>query len=199
MPLKHLLILISFIPLFTQAQQADAVLSKFFATPLDETVFLRWTISAGNTCNDTYVERSTDGISYDRIGLIGGICGSPDQSITYEFTDTLPLFNRKSFYRLELGYYGYSSPQTVEIKRYNDQGFLLAPNPFRDLATLSFTNETGEEFKLIITDMQGRVVEEKKTAGKDFTIKILGLPAGIYFFRIFQSDQVLYTGKLIKN
>ena len=179
------------------AQQADEVLSKFFAVQLDETVFMRWTISAGNTCEDTHIERSADGISYERIGLIGGICGSPDQSVTYEFTDSVPLINRVSYYRLELGYYGYSSPQIVEIIRYNEQGFLLAPNPFSDNARLAFKNETGNEHKLIITDMQGRVVGKIITTDEEFIIQSEDLAFGKYFFQVFQAGVLLFSGKFI--
>jgi hypothetical protein len=128
---RKIIWMVALFPLLTFSQQADAVLSKFFATPLDETVFLRWTITAGNTCEDTDIERSSDGISYERVGLIGGICGSPDQSITYEFTDTLPLFNRTAYYRLKLGYYGYSSPQTVKINRFNESGYLISAQSFQ--------------------------------------------------------------------
>ena len=125
----YLITLISF------AQDADAVLSKFFAVQVEETVFMRWTISAGNTCEDTHIERSSDGITYEQVGLIGGICGSPDEAITFEFTDSIPLVNRTLYYRLLLGYFGYTSPKVVEYRLYNDQGFLLAPNPFSDFTS----------------------------------------------------------------
>jgi len=197
MVIRKLLLFIAFLPLFTLAQQADEVLSKFFAVQLDETVFMRWTIRAGNTCQDTYIERSADGISYERIGLIGGICGSPDQAVTYEFTDTLPLINRINYYRLELGYYGFSSPRTVEITRYNDQGFLLAPNPFSDFTRLAFENETGDEHRLIITDMQGRVVREIITADEEFIIQSENLASAKYFFQVFQAGVLLFSGKFI--
>lgn len=193
------ILLIVFLPLLSLSQQADAVLSKFFATPLDETVFLRWTITAGNTCSDTYVERSDDGISYERIGLIGGICGSPDQSITYEFTDSFPLVNRTSYYRLELGYYGYTSPQIVTYIKYNEQGFLLAPNPFSESARLVFENKDGDEHWLQIIDMQGRTVQELETTGNEFIVQRLEMNSGIYFFRVSNGEQVIFKGKLIIN
>jgi len=194
---KTIIFLIAFLPLLAYSQQADAVLSKFFATPLNETVFLRWTITAGNTCSDTYVERSADGITYERIGLIGGICGSPDQSITYEFTDTLPLINRTSYYRLELGYFGYTSPQIVTFIRYNEQGFLLAPNPFSESARLIFENTDGDERKLQMIDMQGRVVRELVTTSDEFIIQRLDMNSGVYFFRVSYNGQVILKGKMI--
>lgn len=197
MRIKRLILLFIFFPLISLAQSADAVLSKFFAVQVEETVFMRWTITAGNTCEDTYIERSSDGLIYEKIGLIGGICGSPDQSITYEFTDTVPLFNQKSYYRLRLGFYGYSSPKIVELIRYNDQGFLLAPNPFSNFSRLAFINDEKEIYELIISDMQGRIVQEMSTTSNEFIIPRLDLKAGVYFFRIFSSAQLLHNGKLV--
>lgn len=196
---REFILILVLLPLLNIAQQADDVLSKFIVTPVNETVFLRWTIRAGNTCQDTYVERSGDGITYERIGTIGGICGSPDQAMTYEFTDSLPMINRVLFYRIELGYYGYSSPKTVEISRYNEQGYLLAPNPFSDYSRLSFKNDDKEEYDLIIYDMQGKIVQKMITTGDEFIIPRLNLNSGLYFFRIFSRDQVLYNGKLLVN
>jgi hypothetical protein len=197
--MKNLILILILTPVIAFSQQADVALSKFFAVQVDETVFLRWTITAGNTCEDTYVERSADGMSYERIGLIGGICGSPDQAMTYEFTDTLPLYNRVSYYRLELGFLGYSSPKQVEIIRYNDQGFFLGPNPFNDQARLAFVNEDGQEYRLLLSNSQGITIRELTTSDDEFIISGIGLASGLYIFRLFMEEKIIHSGKLIKN
>jgi hypothetical protein len=194
-----LFIAIYLIKLTSFAQSADEVLSKFFAIQLDESVFMRWTISAGNTCEDTYIERSPDGISYERIGLIGGICGSPDQSITYEFTDTVPLINQNAYYRLLLGYYGHSSPQVVEFVRFNDKGFLLAPNPFSDFTRLAFKNDKKEEYVMIINNMQGRIVQKMMTTGDEFIIRRIDLGTGVFSFRVQKTGKVIFSGRIVVN
>ena len=192
-----LLAAINILVLTSSAQQADAVLSKFFAVQLEETVFMRWTISQGNSCDDTHIERSADGISYERIGLIGGICGSPDQSITYEYTDSLPLVNQISYYRLVLGQYGYSSPRVVEFIRYNEKGFLLAPNPFSDYARLAFDNPLKKKYQLVVSDMQGKIVAEMNTNGKEFILYRNSLASGLFYFRILQSGKIEFDGKIV--
>ena len=181
--------------LVTAAQEADFILSDFFAVQVEERVYMRWTIIQGNTCEDTYIERSEDGASYERIGLIGGICGSPDQSITYDFNDVEPLPNRPVHYRLYLGQFGFSSPRTVEFVQYNDQGFLLAPNPFNDFAKLSFENKFNEEFTLLVIDLQGRIVYDAKTTGNMFIIPRENLRAGMYYFRVSHQGKTNFEGK----
>lgn len=192
--LIEMFLLLAFI---SPAQSADEVLSKFFVVQLEENVFMRWTISQGNSCDDTHIERSADGISFERIGLIGGICGSPYESITYEYSDSIPLVNQLAYYRLELGQYGYSSPKTVEFIRYNEQGLLLAPNPFRDFTRLAFENPLKKEYQLIISDMHGEIVAEIITTDEDFILQRNNLSSGLYYFRILQSGKIEFKGKIV--
>ncbi len=183
----------------SSAQEADAALTRFFAVQVEETVFLRWTMGAGNTCEGTYVERSADGISYERIGLIGGICGSPDQEITFEYTDTVPLVNQTAYYRLLLGYFGYTSPKTVEFVRYNDRGYFIGPNPFSDFTRIAFENDDDEEYRLLVSDMQGRIVLEMMTTGNEFLIRREELGAGIYAVHLFNGKNEFPRFKIIVN
>lgn len=199
MRLKQLILFFLLLPLLTLSQQADAFLSRFFAVQVGETVLLRWTMNAGFTCEDTYIERSSDGISYERIGLIGGICGSPDAEITFEYTDSIPLVNQLAYYRLILGYLGYTSPKTVEFSQYNDEGFFLGPNPFNDYTTLAFENEDKEEFHLFIFNMKGQKVLEIMTTGNEFFIRRSDLETGNYIFRLNAINFNTITGKIIAN
>jgi len=194
-----LAIVILFLPFISRAQQADFVLKKFFAVQVDETVFLRWTMMAGSTCEDTYVERSADGVTYERIGLIGGICGSPYEEITFEFTDSLPLVNQVAHYRLLLGYFGYTTPKTVEFVRYNEQDYFLGPNPFNDYVRIAFENKDKEEFHLLISDMKGQKVLEMMTTSNEFLIRREDLKAGTYSLILKKESEIFFKEKIIAN
>ena len=187
-----------FFLMFTSfAQEADPYLSKIFVAQVDETVYMRWTITAGNTCDDTYIERSEDGVTFERIGVIGGICGSPDQAITYDFTDTLPLPNRISYYRLQLGFLGYSSPESLEFIRFNEENYFLGPNPFNDFTRIYFNNDENNESRLILYDINGRLIMEKTTSGQDFIIRREDIESGNYVFRLITGDHNTISGKII--
>ncbi|MBP6873021.1 MAG: T9SS type A sorting domain-containing protein [Bacteroidales bacterium] len=197
MRLIIILLLILTLPFSPAGQTADEVLSRYFATELDGNVFMRWTITAGNTCEDTYIERSADGIAFERIGLIAGICGSPDASITFEFTDTVPVYNQVSYYRLMLGYFGYTTPLAIEVKKFNDEGFFAGPNPFRDFTRIAFRNDDNEEYRLLVCDMQGRKVLEMVTTGDKFIIRREELGSGIYIVKMIKENVTLNHFKLI--
>jgi hypothetical protein len=180
-----------------QAQESDYILSKFFATQVDTTVLIRWTIQKGNTCEDTYIERSEDGTSFTRIGLIGGICGSPDASITYDYYDTAPLPNRTNHYRLILGQYGFTSSVQTEFVLFNEDGFLLSPNPFIELTRLRFENDKAEQYRLIIHDYSGRKILERISNENQFIIRNEDLGSGLFIFLVIKDEKVIYDGKII--
>jgi hypothetical protein len=178
------------------AQTADNILSKFFAVQQEDEILLRWTIIAGNTCEDTYVERSLDGIQYERIGLISGVCGSPDQSVTYDFYDTMPAPNRINYYRLELGLYGYSQPQSTEYIVLNDQGYSIQPNPMADRTRIIFRNPMEEEFRFLLYDMSGKSVMDFTTYEDRITLYRQEFNSGVYVF-ILESKGSTIQGKFI--
>jgi len=162
----------------------------------DAKVLIRWTIQAGNTCEDTHIERSADGISWERIGLIGGICGSPDQSVTYDFYDPLPLRNQVNHYRLELGFYGYSSPVQAEFLALPASGYLIMPHPVVSRSTLIFGNIEKHGYVFSLFDMTGKKVMELTATGNRIILDKQTLGSGMYLFRL-QGNQGSLTGKVI--
>lgn len=178
------------------AQTADDILSKFFTVQQVDEVLIRWTITAGNTCEDTYIERSLDGISFERIGLISGVCGSPDQPVTYDFYDTMPAPNRINHYRLVLGLYGYTMPQSTEFIVLNDMGYSIQPNPMADKATIIFRNPIKEEFRFMVYDVSGKTVLDFTTTGDRVTVYRNELGSGVYVFALEGKD-VYLQGKLV--
>jgi hypothetical protein len=191
-----LILLILSLPFLATSQTADDILSKFFAVQQDDEVLIRWTITAGNTCEDTYIERSLDGISFERIGLISGVCGSPDQPITYDFYDTVPIPNRLNIYRLELGLYGYTLPQSAEFIVLNKFGYSLQPNPMGEKTTIIFQNPQEEQIRFFLYDMNGKTVMDFTTTRDRITLYRNELGSGVFVFALDGQD-VYLQGKLV--
>ena len=79
-----------------------------------------------------------------------------------------------------------SSPFTVNV----------APNPSTYQFTLKFNNTSNENMKLSVTDVSGRVIEQKQSIPANSTLQLgHGYHPGIYFVEIIQGTQKL---KLIK-
>jgi hypothetical protein len=198
--IRNLIFLGSFALLFgfqLKAQTADQFLNDFLVVQIDDHVFIRWTIKAGNTCSGTRIEHSSDGIAFRKIGEIPGICGSPDVSVTYDFTDSMPLPNRKNYYRLEMGVLGLSSPAMVEVVFLNEEGYSIQPNPVTGQSKFVFDNDGGEEHEFCLIDTYGRQVMAIITSEASIIIDRQLLAPGTYVFKLIHNGQVKAIGKLM--
>lgn len=110
-----LIALLSLISLILQAQQVHPIVSGFSGINVRNTIRLNWTIIGGNTCNGTLIQRSSDGNTFETIGEIAGICGSPEVDVPYVFIDENPEANQTNYYRLELGSQGFTTPLKVDF------------------------------------------------------------------------------------
>ena len=179
------------------AQQADSSLSVFLVVQQGEEVFLRWTIEAGNTCQGTRIERSDDGLSFKEIGEIPGVCGSPNQPVSYEYADEEPLRNRTNYYRLEMGALGYTSVVAVDFVILNSEGYSLQPNPVTSTSKLLYENPDNENARICIFDSSGRQVMEYITKEDHIYIDRNLLESGNYIFKILINNSSRTVGKLI--
>ncbi len=173
-------------------------LNTFSATEANGKVYLNWVIASGNTCDGVRVFRSADGIQFDQIGEIAGICGSPYSAVSYEFWDTLPLLNRKSAYRLELGNLGFSSVEVLVVYDFSKQSYQLIPHPFAQGGTIAFENPSFEMARLRIFSLNGLIMWEDEQNTSTFQIPDAYLKAGIYVFEIVSSGKnIRAKGKVL--
>lgn len=177
--------------------QESIILEGFVGVPQAQQVQLRWVISAGQTCNGTFIERSTDTIHWETIGDIPGICGSSSEPIPYNFIDGAPEGNTINFYRLELGGLGYSPVIGVPYFDYSDNGFVLIPNPAYETASLYFSSSVTEKFTVLLFDITGRKAEQFSGTGGSCSMDIARLPAGSYLFVILRQGKKNVSGKLL--
>ncbi|MBN2281066.1 MAG: VWA domain-containing protein [Candidatus Marinimicrobia bacterium] len=76
------------------------------------------------------------------------------------------------------------------------------PNPFNPTTTISFNIPVQSNVKLIVYDMQGKVVQmlvnENRNAGNySLSFDATGLPSGIYFYRLLVGSEYVETKKMI--
>ena len=133
-------------------------------------VYLTWTLNPGSTCQGTFIERSDDGVDFDTIGIIGGICGDPFTAISYEYLDTLPLVNQRSWYRLQFGNAGPSEVLTTEVIRLREDGVQILRFPNDPQVYLYFTNPANQSFLLRLYTVTGQLVEESTTRNNSVAV-----------------------------
>ncbi|MBK7856691.1 MAG: T9SS type A sorting domain-containing protein [Bacteroidetes bacterium] len=177
--------------------QHNPVLESFTATQTNGKVFLTWVMSSGSTCNGIDILRSTDSLSFIPIGNIAGTCGSLTVAVTYQFTDNNPVKNKTNYYRLDLGGNGSSQIISVQIIDLSN-GYLLLPNPTKNIAHIYFQNDLNQQHQLSFFSANAHHIKTLSTHQNFFQLNTTNMPSGIYFFTITNNaNQIKARAKLV--
>lgn len=194
----HVFMVVAIIVLVAKSgtgQTPHPILRYFDGTVYQETVRLSWAISAGNTCLGTNIQRSVDGIFYENIAVIAGVCGSPDVDVQYVFTDEAPVENQMSYYRLELGTQGFSTPIAVEYIPLNGKGFNLRYDRLSNTAFVHFENNERNQVDFNLYTISGRILLTGQTTSNVIEINMSGMPAQLFVLTI-QHDRTPISVKI---
>jgi hypothetical protein len=156
--------------------------------------YLRWTVSAGNTCDGIEIQRSTNATNYARIGEIYGVCGSEDSAQKFEYTDNMPETDRTNFYRLLFGSSGKTAAQSVFVL--SEDGFALYPNPARNTTRIYLRNSANTAATLNIFDISGRLILHIPTKSNIIDIDCNNWPSGMYIYSLAHPGKLI-NGKLM--
>jgi hypothetical protein len=142
---------------------------------------INWTTSIESPRTIFEVSRSSNGIDFDRLGLING---SGDHS-SYVFYDDRPL-KGENYYRLKIteidGVISFS--KIVVVKNNVIKGSVtVLPTPASNMITITNTNPALDGSRIMILDAQGKVVTHF-TMEKSTRIDVSGWAVGIYSFRL---------------
>ena len=177
--------------------QDTIILDGFVGVPQSQQIQLRWVISAGQTCNGTFIERSSDNLHWVNIGDIPGVCGSSSTPVPYNFIDSSPIGNSINFYRLELGGQGFSPVVSVPFYDFTSKGYVLMPNPVSGTAMLYFGTSETEAFDISVFDISGKLVQKVSGNGGNSRVDVSHLMPALYFFIIERKGKSKVVGKLV--
>lgn len=167
----------------------------------DHQTLLNWA-TATESGNDHFeIERSANGRDFEFLSSIPG-AGNSNGIQYYAYTDKNPMAGI-NYYRLKQvdnnSHFTYSSVVTVNAGINPGQFVTVYPNPASGNIKLSFTLLKNQECLLQITDMSGKLLQNKSircAAGlNEMELNIASLPAGFYTISIagsgFKSIPVL--------
>lgn len=163
----------------------------FTAQKNNESVLLKWYATNEANFKKYEIERSTDGANYYTIGEVAG-----RNLANYSFTDNnLPKANTV-FYRLKMididGKFSNSKIVSVRIAN-NFSNALVYPNPTRGKLIVKLQQPLTETSQLLIADLSGRIVMQQQVTGgqKDINLTVSQLPAGRYFIKISNAEELI--------
>ena len=166
-------------------------LLDFTAQKNSSYVLLKWYATFEASFRQYDVERSTDGISFNKIGEVAG-----QNLANYFFSDNNLPKNALLYYRLKMvdldGRSRYS--KIVSVRLNNDlSGALVYPNPTAGALHIKLNEALQATSSLLITDITGRVVKQLQVNMNQSNINmdIQNLSAGRYFIKIINNKQVI--------
>ncbi len=170
-------------------------LVEFSASCSDKFVELNW-LTATERNNDYFVvERSTDGMNWEKVSTVQGQINS-DKHHSYQITDytLLPVV---SYYRLKQvdldGRFSYSNIVSIDCFK-NQHELRLMPNPtngefyltgLNEREQITILNAVGEE----ITSVTAKSITEK--------MHLEGHAAGLYYIRVMRNNGTIETLKIV--
>lgn len=172
-------------------------------------VTLKWTTATEWNNRGFAVQRSLDGIHFEKIGFVAAAKSNSTEQTLYHFEDRITGINaNRLYYRLQQididEDYAYSKILAVE-KGTQDLRVQLYPNPFTATELRMMVNTpTAETVILRIVDPAGRLVQteklqvEKGSNNMDLS-SVSRLASGLYYTEIWIGSKRVGTVKMVKR
>jgi hypothetical protein len=183
--------------------QAHFALEGFTVYQNGDQIVLTWTMKPGNTCLGTGILRSVDGEEFREIGIITGICGSPDKAVSYTFVDSMPFSKGLSYYKLVLGILGESKEVSIRYIDFSKQKVLIFPNPGNTTLHIVFHEDPILDGVIRFYDSLGhKIFSAKITNENSFyfeNLNTLHSIGNIYFTVTNQTGQIISSGNFVHS
>jgi len=160
---------------------------------------LAWTTAIETNNSRFELERSSDAISFKKIGFVSskGLNGNSTIELNYIFEDMNPMPGR-NYYRLKQidfnGQFEYSKIVLLRTSKSNAITIQnIFPNPVFENLNISINSPSKEKISIVITNVESRILKKTETilaAGDNLIplqIKFLG--PGAYFIKFIPSDK----------
>ena len=177
-------------------------LLAFQAAYDNRTVLLKWETATENNNDRFEIERSTDGVNFQKIGYVKG-AGSSTTPKSYNYIDGRAyLLEAKTFYyRLKQydvdGQYTTSTIKAIHIPP-TTQELSIFPNPVNEALSIHLPSFTEGSISIINELGQTLLQVDTSPLQKEYTLPLQNLPNGVYWLKLVEGQKVR-SRKIIKQ
>ncbi len=175
-----------------------SLLSVKFADPIkayniSEGIEVIWGTATEINCDRFEVERSTDGVHFDKINQVQSVGNSSIYHL-YKIQDRIP-FTGINFYRIkEVDLDNKHTYSKIVTSDYNSSSVSVYPNPTKDYINI--------QSKILIKNIRilnasGKILKSINSPSK--IVSLLEFPFGEYYLQIVDSNNQVYTRKISKR
>jgi len=170
----------------------------------NDIVNLDWQVLNNQQLQFFEIERSFDGINFERIDRVNSTSESTEASYSFN-DDASHIYSKFVFYRIKLvdvnSEFSYSNIVNVKLPSYAGKTKVsIVPNPVRDVMQLQLFARTTKEIRIEFFDQAGRLVSSGKFEQKGRSIisldDLANKPRGIYFALVY-IDSEIFRQKII--
>ncbi len=161
---------------------------------------LDWATANEQNTKHYEIERSLNGTSYSRIGIVNAV-GNSNQTNAYQYTDyDIDRLNSEyMFYRLKQididGKFQYSNVVRLRYNDKNTANTIVYPNPTPGRVTVLVGDNALVGTMAVLYDINGRLLENIKITASSQPVDLSRYVNGVYFIKL-SNNEVL---KIIKN
>jgi len=185
-------------PLSLWAQDEHHFIEAFELTVLDGRIQVAWTMKGGSTCDGTEVERATDGLNFNVVHRIAGICGDPSVPVSFSWIDAAPPEFSTVYYRIRMGVDGTSSVKQVIFDQLVTTDQRIFPVPVVENATLVLNLPLSAVVEIRIYDGQGKLVLERSGTGRNHPLPLASMAPGAYNYTATSGSRN-FQGRFVKQ
>jgi|GEM_PF-742698 len=154
---------------------------------------LDWATANEQNSKQFDVERSLNGISFNRIGVVNSV-GNSNQTNTYQYKD--PNIDRLNsnimFYRLKQidigGNFKYSNIVRLSYNAQHTTNSIVYPNPTQGMITILVGDNSLVGTTAAIYDINGRLVETIKITANSQQVSLTNYVNGTYFIKLSNNE-----------
>ena len=180
---------------YAQAVLSTKLLQFEVELASNQAVLLSWEIETGKDDQWYDVERSADGINWERIGQVVGT----DASKKYGFKDENPIHGQ-NYYRLKIttsnGEGDYSEIRTIHCLQ--EIGYKIYPNPNQGVFNIDFSTTQEPSHTVEVFDAVGKKIHEQQLTHHRNTLNLQGQTAGVYTLKIQAGNQCYYAKVIVQ-
>jgi hypothetical protein len=174
-------------------------LLDFHVSALPNSIVLDWGTSQEKGVSNFDIQRSTDGLLFQKIKSLPAQNNLINAEYTYR--DASVKSGVTYFYRLKIneldGSTEFSPIRSARIES-SDVGIEISPNPVGSAHMIQIRTPYESLFKFVLLDENGKVVLTKKFE-QSTQIELGNIPKGIYFYRLESVDMIKNGRIMIGN
>lgn len=195
-----LLLLIVFLNVHIFAQSSR--ISEFEVSKIGEkSVKVFWTMPLGATCLDLSVQRSSDSVNFKSVYTYPGVCGSEDETTSYNWIDNSTLIESLNYYRLKLENAEFTEVRKIDLRSgFIDSPIIIFPNPSNRYINIKIDGNLNELFLIKILAVNGEILFRLvEPSNKEIEVDVSGFNSGIYSFQVVTKTGLSFMELFIVN